>query len=159
MKKHTIFLLLFATSPGLFSQSLAPTVVATAGGYGQDSVNTLSWTVGEMAAATLPNDTFMLTQGFQQHFPTIVSVFELDGRMLEMRVFPNPFRDVITVELQENFPHRVVLTNMVGQTLLTLDSTNAQDSIYPGNLPPGVYCLTVYAESRRAGVSVNLFKK
>jgi hypothetical protein len=56
--------------PGLLAaQTLAPSVVASAGGSGSAGGTTLNWTLGEMSVAPLANGSNMLTQGFHQADP------------------------------------------------------------------------------------------
>jgi hypothetical protein len=65
MKKlfMSIFIIM---SVGLFSQTLSPTVVSSAGGYSTGTTVSLSWTLGELATETLSNGSYTLSQGFQQ---------------------------------------------------------------------------------------------
>lgn len=52
----------------LHAQSLAPQVIASAGGYQSNGSGSLSFTIGETNTQTLTSATHMLTQGFQQAF-------------------------------------------------------------------------------------------
>lgn len=47
-------------------QSLTPWVMGGTGGFFADSVQSISWTVGEVATQTFSDSSFYLTQGFQQ---------------------------------------------------------------------------------------------
>ena len=68
MKKILILLSFLCQSFLLFSQTLSPHVLATAGGYFSAGGNSLSWTMGETFTSTLQNGNVILTQGQQQPY-------------------------------------------------------------------------------------------
>lgn len=77
MKK--VFLpLLSLMALGLFSQTLSPVIVSSAGGYATGATASLSWTLGEIATETLSNGSYILTQGFQQPVEGLTINISLD---------------------------------------------------------------------------------
>ena len=84
MKKLALLLIvLFAQLNFLVSQTLSPSVIATAGGFFSGGGSTLSWTMGETFYTTLQNGNVVLTQGQQQPFVEI--------RILNMSLFLQGF--------------------------------------------------------------------
>lgn len=148
MKKALI--VLFLTPFYLFSQPIRTvhTVVATSGDYSQNGPLSLSWTLGEIAAETVQIGGYTLTQGFQQPFEwdEIVPVIDLGDRTAAATIYPNPFKDVITIDFREAFPHIVTVSHAIGQVLMTLESGESRDRLDLSLLPPGVYVITIQTE-------------
>ena len=61
----------------------------------------VSWTVGEAVIATMIGGTNTLTQGFHQTRITVTAVSDLLYPGLEIKVFPNPTQDFITIQFSE----------------------------------------------------------
>jgi hypothetical protein len=61
----------------------------------------VSWTVGEAVIETILGSSNMLTQGFHQTKVTIIAVGEISIPELEIKVFPNPTQDFISVRFSE----------------------------------------------------------
>ncbi|MCF8403889.1 MAG: hypothetical protein K9H58_08090 [Bacteroidales bacterium] len=77
--RRIIPLLLAAIFPiCLFSQSVSPEVISSAGDYYQGATVSLSWTLGEIATETYSNGNYILTQGFQQPFGITIHGIDLD---------------------------------------------------------------------------------
>ena len=99
MKKFTLLLIMGIFSLTLFSQSLSPEVIATAGDYFVGSNASLSWTIGEPIIETVSADGITLTQGFQQSYYMILAVQDNDTDTYDVRIYPVPARDFINIEI------------------------------------------------------------
>ena len=98
LRSSLILFLAFAAFIGTNAQTmiLAPTVLASAGGYGESENLSISWTLGEVAVSTLTGGNFMLTQGFQQSFGLDVSARERISE-LNISAYPNPVENKLMV--------------------------------------------------------------
>jgi hypothetical protein len=92
MKKPiSISAVIFLALSSLTAQiNLSPTVIASGGGYAEGENITISWTLGELAVATLAGENLVLTQGFQQPFDIDVGVFEQEKVNWDISAYPNP---------------------------------------------------------------------
>lgn len=79
-------------------------VVSTAGGDTVVNGISVSWTIGEVAIATLKDkdNTLVLTQGFQQAYFEITSIGEPLSTNFEIKVYPNPASDYVWVDLKSD---------------------------------------------------------
>jgi hypothetical protein len=82
------------------AQTLSHQVVASAGSQGTAATVQLSWTVGEVAVASLAGGGERLTQGYQQPVRLTTGVADAAGTDVLVRAFPNPVRDALTVAWQ-----------------------------------------------------------
>jgi hypothetical protein len=79
----------------------AQEVVSSAGDTQSAAGYEVSWTVGEAVIETLIAGSNILTQGFHQTKLTVTAVSELLIPGLDIKVFPNPTQDFITVHFSE----------------------------------------------------------
>ena len=61
-------------------------------------------------------------------------------------VYPNPFNDYITV-MSEAKVGRVVITNLIGQTVMNLTMNGTEGRISTSNLPRGIYLISFEGEN------------
>ncbi|MCK4679348.1 MAG: T9SS type A sorting domain-containing protein [Bacteroidales bacterium] len=99
MKKITLLFITGFFSLTLFSQSLSPEIIATAGDYFVGSNASLSWTIGEPIIETVSSDGIILTQGFQQSYYTILAVQDNDTDTYDVHIYPVPARDFINIDI------------------------------------------------------------
>lgn len=147
LRFFTPVLLLITLDAPLFSQSLAPTVIATDGGFSTALSGTLSWTLGEPVSETFTNTNNILTQGFHQ--PDILLVSTAGPKfVLNPIVYPNPARSVIFIDLSQlpKGEYSIELFDLLGKKIT--------DRIYQGglitplslqvaDLANGLYLLTI----------------
>lgn len=122
MKKRIIFLLLIATTP-LFGQIIGRKVLAAGGSTDAFNNNLfISSTIGEPIAGTVTDGNKIFNQGFQQSDLTIrVATQEVPQEQVSAKVFPNPAKDEMVVELDNVTTENVTLRlyNVSGQLLLS----------------------------------------
>ncbi len=63
-----------------------------------------------------------------------------------MNVYPNPFKNELHISNASNVS-LVVITNIMGQVVLTVNLNQASDQVVKTNLPSGVYLITVIANN------------
>ncbi|MCK5840123.1 MAG: T9SS type A sorting domain-containing protein [Bacteroidales bacterium] len=99
MKKITLLIIAGFLTLTLFSQSLSPEIIASAGDYFVGSDASLSWTIGEPIIETVSADGITLTQGFQQTYYTVLAIQDNDTDTYDVRIYPVPARDFINIEI------------------------------------------------------------
>ena len=87
----TILMICVASSAG------AQKVVSANGSTATAAGTVISWTIGEPITATVSDGITTLTQGFHQTKLTITAVNEIQVPGVEIKVYPNPTSDYITV--------------------------------------------------------------
>ena len=97
MKYSIIILILFLAGSMVSAQQ----VVSSNGDSKSVAGYEVSWTVGESVVATLIGGSNTLTQGFQQTRLTVTAVTDLLYPGLEIKVFPNPTQEFITIRFSE----------------------------------------------------------
>ncbi len=127
MKKLTILLCVSVLSVISFGQSLTPDVIATSGDYFVNENASLSWTLGEAVIETFSNESLMLTQGFQQSYYQIVSVNDPENLNFHVKVFPNPAKDFVNIEItseEKSTLLKLEIFDFLGNCLLERDIMN-----------------------------------
>ena len=88
-----------------FSQSIVNDVIGSAGMHSVSTTGTmLSWTIGEPIVETQGGATYILTQGFHQPWTasSSTSLPAPKSPFIEINVYPNPVRDILSVSLSNN---------------------------------------------------------
>lgn len=158
-------LALFSGSVGLAQQNatLVNQVVGITGKSAALNGWQWSYTVGEVATATLAGTTRTLTQGFHQpEIAAFVSTYELDPQAWRLKVFPNPTADRLTVQYQAQDGRLLQATvyDLLGRehrTGITLDDPDGT-SIDCAGLPAGVYLLHLRDPFRGAAATVRFIR-
>ena len=70
MKKIYVLILLLLACASAFSQSLSPVLIGSTGDETDNATYLTSWSIGEAVIETASAGSFILTQGFQQGFPS-----------------------------------------------------------------------------------------
>ncbi len=147
MKRIFTLIAAFAFSGYLFSQSISPDVVASAGDYFTNGTISVSWTLGEVATETIGNGTYTLTQGFQQPNYLVTAVPKYLNPKFEVSLFPNPVIDMakLTIKGNENFDLQVNLYDAIGRELFTSKVTAgvAEKEIDMSTYRAGIYFVKV----------------
>lgn len=148
MKPFNIMLLLLTavTVTTTHAQTLAPTLVGSAGATAQSSIGSLDWSVGEPVASTLTASNTTLSQGFHQVYIFITSDTDESVGIptLQVKVFPNPTTEYIYVEAAENISAR--LYNLVGKEAISTTQPEYEQELKVNHLPAGIYLLEIQSE-------------
>ena len=110
------------SAANLFSQSISPTVVASAGTFASVGGNSIAYTVGEPVITTLTGGTNMITQGFHQPDHADVYAPVLPGGDLQIEVFPNPVTDILHISIggAGKMPSAISIVDVLGRTLIRI---------------------------------------
>ena len=103
-----------------FSQSIDPIAIASGGSFFDDGEHNLSVTVGELIIETFGDGEHFITQGFQQPTPyVIVSVPNQPKLLSEIKVFPNPFSNNLSISINspEEKRYEIHLYNIQGKLM------------------------------------------
>ena len=79
----------------------AQKVVSANGGTATVNDYEISWTIGETITGAVNDGTTVLTQGFQQSNLTITAIDELRKTGVEIKVYPNPTQDFVTIHFSK----------------------------------------------------------
>jgi hypothetical protein len=109
----------------------------------------VSWTVGEPVIATLIGGTNTLTQGFHQTKITVTAVTELLYPGMEIKVFPNPTEDYITIHFSEFIEgSRYALYDLEGRLLENKLINSPDTEIGMTKYASGQYILKLLDDSK-----------
>lgn len=144
--KHLCLLALLAcaTLSGR-SQSLGPQVISAAGAFTSQLDVSLSYTVGEIASATLISPSAILTQGFQQPEPLKVSVTDPVPLFFDLTAYPNPSSHNLVVQTHDARVLSLGVFNALGQIVETPRAADMHGgaTLDVSHLAPGLYTLQV----------------
>ena len=160
MKQSSLMILFMASFPFvIFAQSLAPEVLATAGGYDTGSGATLSWTLGEISVETYSTGTSILTQGFHQTLLNTTSTQE-NNIVLQLLLFPNPTTNRIFLNLkeEETLPVHLSIHSMEGKMFWSGMMTYTEFEIDMEAYPDGLYLLSIRDEKGQCLKTLKIFK-
>lgn len=138
-------LLIFISGTTLLqAQSLSQAVIGNAGNYQSTPASSLHWTVGEVAVESFENGNTILSQGFHQMYNTVINpVWEIKNK-LEIKLFPNPTIGWIRLENKNSAPLNIIITNLLGQKILSASINQAQTDFDLQSFPNGLYLFSVF---------------
>lgn len=111
----------------------------------------VSWTVGESVIETLISGSNTLTQGFHQTKLTITAISEVLLPGLEIKVYPNPTPDIITIHFSEYIENaRYYLYDLRGKLLENKLIHSADTEINMDKFASGQYILKLATKSSQA---------
>lgn len=149
---------------------LGQSVIAADGGEGGTAQVRIEWTLGEFAIATLSTPTGLITQGFHQPRlqitqlpqPTTALPLGLAGHQLEIKLAPNPVKDLLNIQLkrEKEMPIHLRLLDASGSIL------QQQQTVVPNRLeldfskyPSGLYFLQFYHQDGKPLESYKISKQ
>jgi hypothetical protein len=115
----------------------------------------LSWSVGESVINSTSKDGYTLTQGFQQ--PSLINKEDLRTPDIdEVRVFPNPVRDELTIkfDVKHTRSYHIQVSSLEGRVLLVRDIEFDNTMFWPEKIDfsgfsQGIYIVRVYSDDKR----------
>ena len=112
MKKIKITFIALLITKALFAQSIAPQSVNSAGTKMSQANGSLSFTVGELVVLTQTDSQGnSLGGGFTAAATlTTVSIQESDAAVLDIKVFPNPTSDLLSIQINYSTLEQVLVT-------------------------------------------------
>ena len=119
----------------------------------------VSWTVGEAIISTMIGSTNTLTQGFHQTKITVTAVSDLLYPGVEIKVFPNPTQEFITIRFSEYIEDtRYVLYDLRGKLIENKLINSADTEIDLKKYASGQYILKLTNKSRQAIQTFQIIK-
>ena len=135
--------------------TLAPSVIASAGGYAENGNISLSWTLGEIAVSTLYGNDLILTQGFQQPFTLGTSINLNTTVDWNIKAFPNPVESELKIQfdLSDTKNFWIEIQDVTGRTI----ELQQYKEIHSGDIIPiymthykyGVYFLKIFTPDKK----------
>lgn len=146
MKYSIIILIIFLSCSVVSAQQ----VVSSSGDSQSAAGVEVSWTLGEAVIETLFGGSSTLTQGFQQPKVTIISVGEISIPGLEIKVFPNPTQEFITIRFSEYIEDtRYALYDLRGKLIENKLINSADTEIDLKRYASGQYILKLTNKSQQ----------
>ena len=146
MKYSIIILILFLAGSVVSAQQ----VVSSNGDSKSAAGVEVSWTLGEAVIETLISGSNTLTQGFHQTKITITALSEILFPGLDIKVFPNPTPEIITIQFSEYMEgSRFWLYDLRGKLLENKLISSADTEINMKNYASGQYILKLTNKSRQ----------
>jgi lysyl endopeptidase len=103
------------------------------------------WTGSITGTANPQNITMNSNKSVTAEF-ILSSVLITENANLNVSVYPNPAKDFVTVNAPERI-NKIVIHDVLGKTILTIDSNNQKQEINITSLEVGMYFITVYTEN------------
>ena len=135
--------------------TLAPTVIASAGGYAENGNISLSWTLGEIAVSTLYSDNLVLTQGFQQPFSIGTSINLNTSIDWNINAYPNPVEHELNIKftLQKNDDFWIEIQDVTGRVIELVQHKEVQSGdivkFDMNDYKVGVYFFKIFTPDRK----------
>lgn len=92
-----------------YSQSIQKQVCGSAGDTDSIAGYQVNWTIGECITEKFTGTNFILTQGFQQPYYAITAIPETTEIDFTLKVYPNPTRDYLNIEIINDTPEKFLL--------------------------------------------------
>ncbi|MEL6674452.1 MAG: T9SS type A sorting domain-containing protein [Bacteroidota bacterium] len=157
MLRLSMLVLLSMCLHSISAQSLSRQVISS---LGNDHPQ-LSYTVGETVVQTAISGSFILTQGFHQPDQNAVGIDKDLAAIVDFRLFPNPARDQLNLELSSPRPLdlRINITDLRGRQVhppqrMLVQGTSLQ-SLDISSLAEGLYLLRL---SSQQGATLHTIK-
>jgi len=145
MKKIILFSIAMLIGLAISAQE-----VVSSGGESQSAAGLqLSWTLGEPVIETFSSGSIILTQGLHQSKLTATALTDLLFPGIELKVFPNPTQDFVTIHLNERLENtHYILFDLAGKILDTKKITNSETRLDMIEYPSGIYILKLYSNQK-----------
>jgi hypothetical protein len=157
MKISLLILSIFLAGVAVTAQE----VVASSGSSGTITGYKVDWTLGEPVIETLTGSANILTQGMHQTKLLVTSLQELTIPGLEVRVYPNPVRDILMIEVIRtgNDLFRYELFDITGREAVVKKMSSNTEEIDMGSYVSGIYLLRVLSSGNENVKTCKIIKK
>lgn len=146
MKYFVIYLTFLVGIFASHTNCLGQQLISTLGGDYADQEFALSWSIGEPLTATLSDEEYVITQGFQQPKLNVTGIYEHQNFENAFSIYPNPVNSTLTLTNKNfNTGFRVtVFDNKGGKIYIgTFPANTAKQNISFDSFQPGVYHLRI----------------
>lgn len=142
--KKILLSLLFPLTLYCSAQDLAPTIIASAGGFHFSNNVQLSWTLGGSVLDSFSNNEISLSSGVQIE-EVDPYVLDISQKLTNILVYPNPIQDQLTLQFDDaGTNYQVQISDLTGRSVysgFTLGSY--QKIINVSHLGIGAYALQI----------------
>ena len=154
--KYSLVILILILAGSIVS---AQQVVSSSGDSQSAAAVEVSWTLGEAVIETFIGGSNTLTQGFHQPKFSITAVSKILYPGLEIKVFPNPTPDLITIQFSDYVEgSRFWLYDLRGKLLENKLISSADTEINMRNYASGQYILKLTNKSRQSIQTFQIIK-
>lgn len=147
MKQCVKTILIFLLPISVKSQSIERQVLSSTGNFAQNTVGSLSFTVGEPVIVLGSSSTSLLLQGFQQPSPIIrtsIYVAAADNPC-QFNIFPNPTQQTLNYQ-SSNSQSTFEIFDLVGKSYGSFKASNGMIDV--ANLSAGTYFMRLECDGQ-----------
>lgn len=147
-----------------FSYNVGGFDVAFSSPQGEDPINTLTWNFGDNQDSTINQSGIIHSYNTSGNYNVCLTVTNAAGtatfcdtvnivdtlssvlntKLLSLKTYPNPAKESIVIELKNNTKADIIITNTLGETVLTQQIDNkTKHTLNLSNIANGVYFITV----------------
>jgi len=158
MRYFTLAILLVSLSG--FSQSISKQVIGPGGQTFENGNNKLSYTVGEVAVGAMTDEdgTYQLGNGYYPSLDLSTLNTETPEMQLQVKVFPNPTKEVIYITHPTEQFFEVKITDVSGKQILQT-AHQKQQSLSVQTLTTGTYFITVTTKDSKQTNTYKIIKQ
>ena len=151
------FLLLSLSS---YSQSISKQVIGPGGQTFENGNNKLSYTVGEVAVGAMTDEegTYQLGNSYYPSLNLSTLNIETPEMQLQVKVFPNPTKEVIYITHPTEQFFEVKITDVSGKQILQT-AHQKQQSLSVQTLTTGTYFITVTTKDSKQTNTYKIIKQ
>jgi|TARA_B110000027_G_scaffold105120_1_gene111558 hypothetical protein len=158
MRYFTLAILLVSLSG--FSQTISKQVIGPAGATYENGTNKLSYTAGEVAVGAMTDEegTYQLGNGYYPSLNLSTLNTETPELQLQVKVFPNPTKEVIYITHPTEQFFEVAITDISGKQILQTGHQK-QQPLSVQTLTTGTYFITVTTKDSKQTNTYKIIKK
>jgi hypothetical protein len=158
MRYFTLAILLVSLSG--FSQTISKQVIGPAGATYENGTNKLSYTAGEVAVGAMTDEegTYQLGNGYYPSLNLSTLNTETPELQLQVKVFPNPTKEVIYITHPTEQFFEVKITDVSGKQILQT-ANQKQQPLNVQILTTGTYFITVTTKESKQTNTYKIIKK
>jgi hypothetical protein len=155
-----LFLAFLMLSLSSYSQIISKQVIGPGGQTFENGNNKLSYTVGEVAVGAMTDDdgTFQLGNGYYPSLNLSTLNTETPELQLQVKVFPNPTKEVIYITHPTELSFKVRITDISGKQILQTQHQK-QQPLNVQTLTTGTYFITVTTKDSKQTNTYKIIKQ
>lgn len=124
------------------SQSISKSTISSSGRSQIQNGIEIDWTVGQLSIAYAAEGEY-LQAGFQQNDDELI-IRDDDG-IIQAKIFPNPFSDILNIEIELVSDLKINIYNILGQLVHQCPADQAEQTINTEGWSVGTYILAIEA--------------
>jgi len=159
MKNIFTFIALFILSSSFGQETLRKSSLSAGGGSGTSGNMYMVYALGEIGVQEATSGNIHLSEGFVGPDITQIVGIEDYGVLENVRVFPNPVKDILQIALPENRNYEVHLFDLTGKEILNNYIENTDKAQYNiSQYKTGMYLLVIIDRAHKRSVTFKLQK-